>query len=267
MINYLYYQHEGEMEERFSAKEETEEYETYGENLWRIYIRLLIRSFNIELSGSVFEELLSDIRGMFPEDDIQYIIQSMRESPVTLGEWVLTILLEKLKSSFPPLSGKRRCPRLFISHRQTDTSYALGIATIAAHEGFAYWVDVLDPNLQSLPGMTHLSPRMKSLLTACIIEMALINCTHVIACLTPASRGSLWLPYEYGRITRMPGRRHPAAAWVHFNLSTADFPEYMYLGVITQRRNDIVQWLTAEKRFYSSSCNRHIQPPSFYLSK
>jgi hypothetical protein len=36
--------------------------------------------------------------------------------------------------------------------------------------------------------------------TACVIEMALLNCTHVVALVTPESVPSRWIPYEYGNV-------------------------------------------------------------------
>ena len=132
-----------------------------------------------------------------------YDLDSLMPENRTTEELIAILLLTRLRKFYDPLP-KNNCPRLFVSHRKADKDCALRIAEIAAQNGFAYWVDVLDPDLQALSKST-IAGSLIPLVTACIIEMALINCTHVIACMTPHSRGTLWIPYEYGRITELPG--------------------------------------------------------------
>ncbi|MVT10000.1 TIR domain-containing protein [Chitinophaga tropicalis] len=154
-------------------------------------------------------------------------------------------ILSEYKRPVPASS----CPRLFISHRQVDDHYALRIAQLAAHCKFEFWVDVLDPSLRSLDGNRNYTKEEISVLTACIIEMALINCTHVITIMSPNTRGSLWVPYEYGRITGASGDYDNACAWRHPSLLKEDLPEYMDLGIVTSSEAGIKHWLNAE---YSS---------------
>ncbi|MVM28907.1 hypothetical protein GO755_02600 [Spirosoma sp. HMF4905] len=136
--------------------------------------------------------------------------------------------------------ARQKCPRLFISHRQADGTWALRIAYLATQVGFTFWLDILDPTLTSIPASAH------KLVIAGIIEMAILNSTHVIAIMTDQTRGSLWVPYEYGRITRLPASNTKAAAWLHPDLATNDFPEYMELGLKHRTEAAILNWLRAE---------------------
>lgn len=130
------------------------------------------------------------------------------------------------------------CPRLFVSHRRIDKDYALGIAKIANDTGFEFWLDILDPTLLSLPLLTHLTPRQLILLTACVIEMGLINSTHVLAVMTQDTKGGEWVPYEYGRVREI----NNTSCWQHPH-HTFTLPDYMVLGEITDSQAGIEQWL------------------------
>jgi hypothetical protein len=137
------------------------------------------------------------------------------------------------------------CPCLFVSHRQADADYAKRIAYLATTKNFKFWLDILDPGLQSLPNMQMLSEDQKRWLIAGIIEMGIINSTHVISLITSNTIGSMWVPYEYGRITGIPTVSGRACAWKHPGLQYY-FPEYLLLGNVTQNEYDINNWLQAE---------------------
>jgi hypothetical protein len=138
-------------------------------------------------------------------------------------------------------------PRLFISHRQADRDLALRIAWLANRAGMEFWIDVLDPQLRMINGEQPLA-----VATAGIIETALLNSSHLIALMTPKTRGSLWLPYEYGRVKEMLPATVQVACWRHPNLDDNDFPEYLYLGVITLSEEQIDDWLKAQLQGTSS---------------
>jgi hypothetical protein len=100
-----------------------------------------------------------------------------------------------------------RCPRIFVSHRQADQDAALRLAWLAQDQGWGYWLDIVDlrPASQQLAALTAWlgrppTPLELSIFTAALIEMGLLNCTHVIAALTGNTKGSQWVPYEYGRL-------------------------------------------------------------------
>jgi hypothetical protein len=139
------------------------------------------------------------------------------------------------------------CPRIFISHRQADYPEALRIAKIANEEGFQFWLDVLDPMITWLSTATAypLGSRQYQLLVAVVVEMALLNCSHVIAVMTPNTIGSAWVPYEYGRAKDSSIYSLQAGCWLH--PAVAHIPwEYLLLGVQTWHEDEIRRWLRAE---------------------
>jgi hypothetical protein len=127
-------------------------------------------------------------------------------------------------------------PRVFVSHRRQDERRALDVAALAQLTGFQVWVDVLDPVFQGMPS----TPRA----IADYIEIALLNSTHVIALMTPNTRGSLWVPYEYGRVKDSSPHSLRAACWIDHRVT--DAPEYLELGVKTTSDAEITAWLRHE---------------------
>jgi hypothetical protein len=150
------------------------------------------------------------------------------------------------------------CPRIFISHRQTDYSAALRIAKIASEEGFQFWLDVLDPLITWLPAAVAypIGSRQYQLLVAVVVEMALLNCSHVIAVMTPNTIGSAWVPYEYGRAKDSSVYSLQAGCWLHPGVAHAPW-EYLLLGVQTWREDEIRGWLRAELSgpYRNTQCN------------
>jgi hypothetical protein len=151
------------------------------------------------------------------------------------------------------------CPRVFVSHRQADDAWALRIAWLAWDEGFDYWLDVihLDPErnqqvatLEQKLGRA-LSDFERSILTAAIIEMALLNCTHVLAVMTDKTKGSQWVPYEYGRTKdATPISIQASCWWDSTTLQNSKPPEYLYLGPIHGNESAIRSWLYGQKQQY-----------------
>ncbi|QJW90835.1 hypothetical protein HNV11_16350 [Spirosoma taeanense] len=156
------------------------------------------------------------------------------------SEEALANLLTDLKA-IPTLLSKATCPkhRLFVSHRQIDKGYGLRIAKLANDNGFEFWLDVLDPALKALPTFSHLSAKRLALLTACIIEMGLINSTHVLAVMTRKTKGGEWVPYEYGRVRQV----NNTSCWKHPN-HIFTLPDYIELGAITNSEATINSWLS-----------------------
>ena len=112
---------------------------------------------------------------------------------------------DRLRDSFvqsidddPPALRKS----IFVSHRQCNRVEAehLAGAILNCNGGFGgydVWLDVWDPDLNRLNTGSRIAPHV---LTALIIEMALLNSTAVVALITDASYGSNWIPYEFGRV-------------------------------------------------------------------
>jgi len=148
-----------------------------------------------------------------------------------------------------PARGALTRPRIFVSHRRIDLAKAARIAWLADQEGFEFWLDALDSSLwqlQALVGTGTVSPHQKALATAAIIEMALLNSTHVIATMTINTQGSEWVPYEYGRAKDAKPITIKAGCWVDHTLSLGSLPEYLHLGKETRTEDDIRKWLGSE---------------------
>jgi hypothetical protein len=166
------------------------------------------------------------------------------------GRWrerpdeALDELIDSLRNAFP--NPQPRCPRVFVSHRQHDAAEALRIAWLANQSGFEFWLDALDPQLQWLTAAGYAAQTPYFCLIASTIEIALLNSTHVIAVLSDQTRGTLWVPYEYGRIKERRIHSKRTAVWLHPNIHQRDIPEYSVLGVTTRLEREASAWLNAE---------------------
>jgi hypothetical protein len=136
-------------------------------------------------------------------------------------------------------------PCLFVSHKQVDVNQATRIAYLACQEGFDYWLDVLDPSLAGV-GASGTTPEQMAAATAALVEMALLNSSHVMAVMTPNTKGSQWVPYEYGRVKTPQVKSLQASCWVDRVVATGPLPEYLYLGPVLKSEIDIRQWLKSE---------------------
>jgi hypothetical protein len=145
----------------------------------------------------------------------------------------------------PPKSEVQACPRVFVSHKREDADLARCLAWICNRQHFEVWLDVLDPNLNAV-GKSQLAREQKALLTAGIIEMGLLNCSHVLAVITPKARDSRWVPYEYGRVKDDVAVTPQAGCWLD-GVSRNDLPEYFLLGAILDARAELEGWLQYEQ--------------------
>ena len=149
-----------------------------------------------------------------------------------------------------------QCPRVFVSHRQDDVVEALRIAWLANQSGFEFWLDILDPNLQAITSSAPQPSRANATLVASLIELALLNSTHVIAALSKNTHGTLWIPYEYGRVKERKLFSRRVAVWLHPNIPSADVPDYRVLGITTQTELDVTQWLRWELKNWCGDTGR-----------
>ncbi len=95
------------------------------------------------------------------------------------------------------LKSKSNRPRVFVSYKKDDYKEAKDVVEEAERADFDYWLDVEDPILNAIG---NLSGPQHSIAIASVIEVALLNCSHVVAIITDQTRGSMWVPYEYSRI-------------------------------------------------------------------
>jgi hypothetical protein len=123
--------------------------------------------------------------------------------------------------------------RVFISHKQEDKDIAISLAKELDKHGIKYWLDVLDPELSQIAN--------DEIAMANIIELALLNCNHLVAIMTDNSCLSTWIPYEYGRVMEKRLNINQAIALKH-NL-TNTLPGYMKLGKSAGNSPDLIRIL------------------------
>jgi len=151
-----------------------------------------------------------------------------------------------LQRAIAAAASRREC-RVFISHRQADVAFAERIAYLASTARYGYWLDVHNPTLKAAGGRADIPSPQKEFLLAAIIEIGLLNASHVIAAITPHSPGSKWIPYELGRATDRLLRPSNSAVWLHPHATDGDYGEYILLGTITKSEGDISTWLSSSK--------------------
>jgi hypothetical protein len=81
-----------------------------------------------------------------------------------------------------------------------------------------------------------------------IIEMALLNCTRVLAIMTHRVHGTMWMPYEYGRVKDSSLLDLRAAAWFEPAMQPANVPEYFHLGSKLTTETGIRNWCHLGRR-------------------
>jgi hypothetical protein len=115
---------------------------------------------------------------------------------------------------------------------------ALNVASLARQHGFDVWLDVLDPILGGL------QPRRPaySWPIACIIEMALLNSTHLVAVMTTDTNGSQWVPYEFGRV-KVDQVITSNSSSLLVELALTDVPEYLLLCPVHETKDQFIAWL------------------------
>ncbi len=161
-----------------------------------------------------YAEVEDDMVGLDKWLDFVESIMSSEDHRGVLAEFIR--VLQKLPDRI------LATPRLFVSHRMDDIDYGERIAWLASRKaGLDYWLDAHDPvlvyNTYAIP---KTDPRYPFIIAG-IIEMALLNCTHVIAAHTPARIASSkwipsqWIPYEFGRAKSRAVFSTRAAGWFH----------------------------------------------------
>lgn len=155
------------------------------------------------------------------------------------------------------------CPRLFITHQRNDEADARRIAKLAKALGYQIWLDVLDPVLVWLGrGQTGLPRDQEVLLTASIIETALLNSTHIIAVITPNTAASRWVPYEFGRAKDSSLHSLQAGSWIHSTVATQDLADYFFLGDRTTTDLEVKTWLKHGLARWDEQFGTHCQSPA-----
>ncbi len=140
-----------------------------------------------------------------------------------------------------------RRPLLFVSHRnrKLDIARALEAVALADRKGFDVWLDVLEPRLNGLPAAPGREDDTQAQALAGVIEVALVNATHVLVVRTKNTDGSTWVPYEYGRVRDDDTLSGVAACWLA-EADTGKLPAYYHLGFVARSKPALGQWLEDE---------------------
>jgi len=125
------------------------------------------------------------------------------------------------------------------------------VARTVTNTGRDYWLDIHDPTLRwANTKVVSLGSVAGAILLAAIIEIALLNSTHVIALHTTNSAGSAWIPYELGRAKARKIFSSQAAGWFDPpNISPSGCPEYVHLAHQTASHRDVEDWLMKRGRY------------------
>lgn len=152
--------------------------------------------------------------------------------------------------------------RVFVSHRGTarDTAFAERIAFLAVNAGYEYWLDIHDPTLHFINTSPLIQSPTRDVLIAAIIEMGLLNASHVIAVMTDDSAGSKWIPYEFGRAKQRLIVSSRSAIWLEPTMQASACGEYVHLGVMNGNETDIKRWLGAKSQPYCAPSTSKIWP-------
>jgi hypothetical protein len=166
-------------------------------------------------------------------------------NPATGRDW-----LDQLRSA-AQRRPTPRTPRVFVSHRQTDERWGRRNAWLSWSADTDFWLDVVDfdpaftvqrARIQALLGRPPTRLEL-AILTAAIVEMALLNCTACIAVMTRNAAGSAWIPYEYGRMKASAVLAPHVACWHdHTTLPVGDLAEYLHLGAILRDEMAVGGW-------------------------
>jgi hypothetical protein len=151
----------------------------------------------------------------------------------------LDILVHQLRPT-PAISR----PTVFVSHQRLDAQWAESVAWMANDAYLDYWLDIHDPKLTAA-NASALSPVAKSVLIAGIIEMALVNCTHVVSMQTVNAQRSRWVPYEFGRAKERRLLASNATSWFENGVTPGINGDFLFLAFCATTSTALEAWLKA----------------------
>lgn len=143
----------------------------------------------------------------------------------------------------PPSPG--RASTLFISHQRRDVGFAERVAYLGCQAGLDYWLDIHDPVLRVATGTISPTDPRYPVIIAAIIEMALLNCSHIVAVHSDHSLKSRWVPYEFGRARDRRIRSFNSGSWFHPRTRAAAHGDYLSLSRTSSGgETDVKRWLS-----------------------
>jgi hypothetical protein len=133
---------------------------------------------------------------------------------------------------------------VFVSHQRLDTHRGERVACLIDDHGLDSWLDVHDPTLMRVNALV--SDTLRSILIAFIVELALLNSTHVIALHTTHSLSSRWVPYELARAKARGVKSFQAAGWFETGQTPKTCGDYVRLAVRTHNEHQVIDWIRLE---------------------
>lgn len=167
----------------------------------------------------------------------------------------LRALLEEYFRQLDSIAQPAQAPTccVFISHKSCDVKFADWIARIVVERGFDHWLDVENPTLKAVTGAPITSPYYETLVAA-LVEIALLNSTHLIAVHTARSHTSMWVPYEIGRAKSRRIFSSPVSGWFQPGKVEPKAGEYNYLMPRLRYRRHITHWLAGQRVDQPGAC-------------
>lgn len=120
---------------------------------------------------------------------------------------------------------------VFISHKREDSAMARSVADALKDMEVDIWLD-LDELSAAQPQTEEEHLRLTK-----AIERGLNNSTHLLALITPRTKGSWWVPFEIGSCR---GRSKPLAFLLHKDVS--ELPSYFKLGEGLKDKYSLLGW-------------------------
>jgi hypothetical protein len=145
------------------------------------------------------------------------------------GHWPDENLFTALRNRIPVAHS-----RVFVSHRRADREFALRLAWLANQQGLKLWLDVLDPDLRGSSGGEQTFRAIAGL-----IEVGLLNSSHLLAVITPGSVKSSWLGHQYARARDY---RLPTACWCAPGIM-GQLPDYLRTGAVLTNEHEVTAWV------------------------
>jgi hypothetical protein len=120
---------------------------------------------------------------------------------------------------------------VFISHQFADTSLAVEVGDQLKALEIDIWLDAEDAASQTAAEAGDDEKLAQA------IEWGLTNCTHLLALISPKTKGSWWVPFEVGSVR---GRGKPFAFFVHKDVTP--LPAWLALGRKLLDQMDFYKW-------------------------
>jgi len=124
-------------------------------------------------------------------------------------------------------------PCVFVSHQFADSPMATEVGEQLKALEIDVWLDTEDSASQRAAA----SGDHEKLAEA--VEWGLSNCTHLLALISPKTRGSWWVPFEVGSAR---GRAKPLIFFVHKDV--IELPAWLTLGKRILNQGDFYIWAT-----------------------